>query len=400
MRLPVPGWCADAGKPDNLIAAGLKSRHCAGVLALTNVDAANQQIAAATKLLRPEMTVIARAESRDAAISIAAYGTDHILDPYELFARIVKHALHAPSMYLLDERLTSVPDEPWTPPLHPPRGHWIVCGYGRVGQAIHGVLSGEGITCAIVEADPQLAARWPGAVLGTGIAADTLRQAGARDAQALIACTDNDANNLAVVFAARELNPDLFIVLRQNQRDNDAIVRAARVPLVLQRGSVLAGEVFSLVTSPLIVDFLRLAEQEDERWAEDLWRRIRAITGERNPDRWVVHVRSKDAPAISLAIAGGWSVRIRDLQRDPSNRDDAIPSVPLLLKRGRDFILLPAPDEALHKGDAVLFCGERAARRRMEWVTRNHNVFHYIYTGEERANRLLEKLALRKARAR
>jgi len=399
LPIHVPGLCVDAGKPATLILAGLQSRRCAGVLVLTDSDATNLQIAIAVKLLRPDMLTIARAHTGEAAANLAAFGTDYILNPFELFARILKNAVHAPGLYALDEQLTSVPDEAWSPPLHPPRGNWIVCGYGRFGQATHAALRGEGITCAVVEADAETVNTVPGGVRGVGTQADTLVAAGIRAAAALVAGTDNDATNLSIVMTARALNPDIFIVVRQNQRDNDALFRAARIPLVLQCGRVLAGEVFSIVTSPLIVDFLRLAQYEDEVWAGDVQRRIRAIVGAHNPDRWVVDVRSHPAPAISRALAGGMTVRIGDLRRDPQDREQHLPSIALLLKRGGAFTLLPDDGEFLHKGDVVLFCGAQDARRRMEWVTRNHNILHYVMTGAERTSPLLAKLALRKARS-
>lgn len=393
LPIHVPGLCVDAGKPASLILAGLHSRRCAGVLVLTNNDATNLQIAIAVKLLRPNMLTIARAQTKDAAANLAAFGTDYILNPFELFARILKNAVHAPGLYALDEQLTSVPDEAWSPPLHPPRGNWIVCGYGRFGQAMYAVLRSAEISCGVVEADLEIAGTVHGVcVQGVGTQADTLVAAGIRTAAALVAGTDNDAHNLSIVMAARALNPDIFIVARQNQRDNDALFRAAHIPLVLQCSRVLAGEVFSIITSPLIVDFLRLAQREDEAWAGEVQRRIRAIVGEHNPDRWIVDIRSHPAPAISRVIATGSQVRIGDLRRDPQDRNQYLPSIALLLKRSGELSLLPDESESLHKGDIVLFCGSPDARRRMEWVTRNHNIFHYVTTGEERSSWLLAKL--------
>jgi Trk K+ transport system NAD-binding subunit len=393
LQIHVPGFCADAGKPAALILAGLQHRRCAGVLVMTNVDATNLQISIAVKLLRPDLLTITRAQTGEVAASLVACGTDYIVNPFELFARILKNAVHAPGLYALDEQLTSVPNETWSPPLHPPRGNWLVCGYGRFGQAMHAALRGEGISCCVVEANTEIANTVPGGVRGIGTQVETLLAAGLRGATALVAGTDNDAHNLSIVMMARTLNPDVFIVARQNQRDNDLLFRAARIPLVLQCGRVLAGEVFSIATAPLSVDFLRLAQRENEAWANEVQGRIRAIVGAHNPDRWVVDVRSHPAPALSRALAGGGPVHINDLRRDPKNRDQFLPSIALLLKRGSKFTLLPDDRESLHKGDIVLFCGTNDARRGMEWVTRNHNIFHYIATGEERTSWLLAKLA-------
>ncbi len=397
-RSPVPGLCADAGRPESLVTAGLKSRYCAGVLALTDDDQTNLQVTLTAKLLRPGLLAIARAHTAGAADDILCAGADHVLNPFTLAARIIGNAVHAPSLYALDERLTSVPHEPWSPPLNPPRGHWILCGYGRFGRALHQALLGEGIECTIVEEDTRIADAVPACVVGRGTEADILRRANIRSALAIIAGTDNDATNLSIVINARALNPNIFVVARQVHRDNDDIYRAARIPIVIQFGRILAGEVFSVVTSPLIVDFLKFAQTQDEAWASDLHSRIRATVGEQNPDRWVIDVRSNIAPALSLALSAGIDVSIGDLCRDPSRRDDALPSVPLLLKRGARVVALPGTAEALQKGDQILFCGPRRSRTRMLGNVRNQNTLHYILTGEDRTSRFLDKIAIRKNR--
>jgi Trk K+ transport system NAD-binding subunit len=395
LKSPVPGLCADAGRPDNLIIAGMKSRYCAGILALTDIDQTNLQVTITAKLLRPGLLAIARAHTANNAENIRAAGADHVLNPFMLAARIIGNAVHAPSMYVLDERLTSVPHEPWSPPLNPPRGNWILCGYGRFGKAMHEALLGEGVHCTIVEADTRIANDVPGCIVGIGTAAETLRDANIRTADAIIAGTDNDANNLSIVINARALNPNIFVVARQVHRDNEENFSAARIPIVMQFGRILAGEVFSIVTSPLIVDFLRLSQDKDERWASELRVRIREMMGEHNPDRWAIDVRSHTAPALSLAVSADVSVAVGALRRDPSRRDEQLPSIPLLLKRGTEFTMLPKETEVLQKGDQVLFCGPKQSRTRMQNTVRNPNTLHYVLTGEDRTSRFLDRIAVR-----
>ena len=291
--------------------------------------------------------------------------------------------------------MTSVPHEPWSPPLNPPRGQWVLCGYGRFGQALHQALLGEGIQCTIVEADTRIAEHVPGCVLGRGTEADTLQQANIRGAQAIIAGTDNDANNLSIVINARALNPNIFVVARQVHRDNEEIFQKAKISLVMQFGNILAGEVFSIVTSPLIVDFLRLSQHKEESWASELRLRIRNMMGEQNPDRWSIDVRSNTAPALSLAVTAGVPVSIGDLRRDPTQREQLLDAIPLLLKRGEEFRMLPKEAEVLQKGDQLLFCGPKRSRTRMLGTIRNPNPLHYVLTGEDRTSRFLDKIAVR-----
>ncbi|MEK6748080.1 MAG: NAD-binding protein [Pseudomonadota bacterium] len=399
LPLPVPGLCRDAGLPDTLVMAGLQSRHCAGVLVLTKDDEVNVKIAIATKLLCPQLLTIVRVHTQAFADTLATFGVDYTLNQYDLFTRIFKNAVHAPSLYALDERLTSVPNEAWSPPLEVPRGHWIVCGYGRFGQAMHKALHDEGVSCTFIATEKNNAARAPRhVVVGEATSVDVLVEAGVRDASAIIAGTGDDMRNLAIVMTARRLNPTIFVVARQLHIDNDALFRAAAIPLVLQHGQVLAGEAFTIITSPLVVDFLRLTEQHDEAWADALHRRIHAYTGEHNPDRWTVDVRSNSAPAICLVLARGRRISIGDLCRDTNERARYTPSIALLLKRESEFTLLPVATLEVRKGDKILFCGVKEARKQMEWVTRNHNVCHYILTGEESTRNIATLITPRTAR--
>ena len=118
----VPGLCADASVPDNLVKAGLQNQNCAGVVALTNQDSVNLKIAITSKLLNPNLHTIARAETHDVEKNIASFGTDHIINPFDTFAGRLALALHSPGMYLLYEWMTSVPHETLREPVFPPRG--------------------------------------------------------------------------------------------------------------------------------------------------------------------------------------------------------------------------------------------------------------------------------------
>lgn len=391
----VPGLCADASTPDILLKAGLSRRNCVGVLALTNSDQVNVQIALTTKLLRPGLPIAARAEGVEAEASLRALQTVHVVNPFAVFAKGLGYAIHAPKLYALRQRLAGVDVTLAVPTL--PRGRWILCGYGRAGQAIHQALRGEGIDVTTIEPKAELLATVPGGVAGLGTDIETLERAGVRDAQGVVAATDNDARNLCVVISARAMNPDLFVVARQNQRDNDVVFNAANLSVVMKHGGIVAAEVFSWLTAPLLADFLVLAEDYDEQWREALLRRIEAVVGDAPLKSWILEIRTKDAPALSLTFAAGGAVKLADIGRDTRDRDKPLPCLPLLLAREPRSLLLPSGDEVLHKGDRVLFCGQEDAERQMAWITRNHNVFHYVYTGRESMRPLLQRLRRRRA---
>ncbi|MDP1681831.1 MAG: NAD-binding protein [Burkholderiales bacterium] len=384
LPLHVPGWCADASLPDALTVAGLTHSNCIGIVALTNSDDVNLRIAITARLLHPHLITVCRAESLEAEKNMIAFGTDHIINPFDTFAARLAMALHSPGMYLLYEWMTVTPTEALREPIFPPHGHWILCGYGRFGKAVHERLTAEGIAVTVIEADHARTAPPPGSVQGRGSEPEVLRQAGIETAAGIVAGTDNDATNLSVALTARTLNPNLFMVARQNQHQNEATFRAANLQLVMQRALVIAHKIFALITTPLLPEFLQLARTQGNDWANVLVARIGGIVGEVAPYTWIIEVNDVTTPAIITALQGGRKVCVGDLYLDPRNRADRLPCLALLLMRGNEPALLPLDEHSLAVGDRILMCGLVEASEHINLTLHNHNALNYVLTGIDR----------------
>lgn len=396
----VPALRTDASDPATLLRAGLRQPHCQGLVALTNRDEVNLRIAIAAKLLRPALPVICRADTADVAANMASFGTDHIIDAFDTFAGRFAMALHSPALYLLFEWMTAAAFEPLREPIFPPRGRWILCGYGRFGKAVYRRLRREGLEVTVVEADPARTQPPPGTIVGRGTEADTLLAAGIEQAVGIVAGTDNDANNLSILMTARDLNPRLFRVGRQNEQRNEALFRAAGLDLVMQRPAVIAHKIFALLTTPLLREFLDQAKGQGNDWANQLVSRLSGIAGNAVPETWGLAITEEEAPALWAGLTSGQHVRIEDLWRDPRNREDRLPGIVLLLKRGEQEWLTPDEQTLLAAGDQLLLAGSAQARKQLSWIARNHNAFAYLVTGIERpAGYLWEWLARRAQRS-
>lgn len=384
LPLVVLSLCGDAAQPGTLQLAGLESPNCMGVIALTNHDAVNLKLAITAKLLRPRLTTICRADTQDAAKNMASFGTDHIISAFDTFAGRLAMALHSPGLYLLFEWMTAAPHEPLRDPIFPPVGRWILCGYGRFGKALQARLAREGVIATIIEADPTLTSPPEGSVIGRGTEAETLYQAGIDGAVGIVAGTDSDTNNLSIIMTARELNPKLFMVARQNEHQNDPLFRAAKLNLLMQRGNVIAHKIFALLTTPLLTEFLDLAKQQGNDWANQLISRLGGVIGDEAPETWGLAISPAEAPAVYAGLAAGHMVTIGDLWRDPRNRAERLPGIVLLLKRDTTEMVVPDETMPLQRGDRLLLAGRVEARRQLSWIARNHNSFAYLVTGRER----------------
>lgn len=383
LGVDVPGLCAEPADPEVLRLAGLGHPQCAGVLALNTDDQANLTVAISAKLLAPRRPVVSRAAYHDTEANLASFGTDHILNPFDLFAERFALALRAPSLYLLYAWLTGshrVADPP-----HPPRnGRWILCGFGRFGKAVQERLAFEGIRPVIIEAEPERTEAPQGTVVGRGTEAHTLREAGAEQAAGLIAGTDNDTNNLSILMTAHGLNPGLFTVARQWRAHNEPLFEAARPDLIMEPGVLLAHEVLGLVLTPLLPELLAAAQERDEAWANELLSRVAGASVPDTPTTWALRLGPRQTPAVFEALQHGEDVRLRHLMSDPRHRGRGLPAVALLLKRAGAVYLTPPADTRLRRGDRLLFCGPTGTERHMAWAAEDTTLFHYILTGVDR----------------
>ena len=378
----VPGLCGDAAVPDHLIAGGLRSPRCTAVVALTNDDQANLTIAIAGKLLHPQMQVISRASTLDAAINMASFDTDHVINPFQSFADHLALALRSPGVWLLHEWLTGVPNTTLTEPRYPPHGTWIVCGYGRFGKAIVHQLRREGVNVVIVEADPARTG-CEACVRGRGTEEDTLAAAGVFTAAGIVAGTDNDANNLSIVMTAKAMSPELFVVIRQNRHANDALFQAAGGDLVMHVSEILVHEIIALITAPSLARFLAGTRRQSKAWSNELVSRISAVTEDLVPEIWEIRVGDRRARAVTKALAAGRPIAVGDLLKNPHDRTETLPCIALMLSRGDHAELLPSEVARVEAGDHLLFCGKPAAASAMEWTLQNDKVLHYLLTGRE-----------------
>jgi Trk K+ transport system NAD-binding subunit len=383
--LPVPALTADVTDSSMLLAAGLTHPQCIGALAITDLDHVNLNIAISCKLLAPELLVICRSESHDSEANMASFGTDHIINPFDTFAERFAMMFRSPSMFLVYEWVTSLQESPLCEFAAPPRGSWILCGYGRFGKAVQKSLSFKGIHAVIVESDLAGTQAPAEAIEGRGTEAFTLHEAGIDEAVGIIAGTDDDANNLSILMTARDIKPDLFTVARQNQRTNDAIFAAADICLVMQSGLLIGRHIIDLLTNPLLADFLRQATQQSDEWANLLVSRVVGIVSDAPPETWIMTIDNVQTPALCEAVAKGLDVRLGQLVTDPREITVQLPCVTLYVKRAnQDEILAPDDDMALQPGDQLLFCGRRHAETHMRWTTHNYHALYYICTGQDR----------------
>ncbi len=379
----VPYLCADAGESAHLRAAGIEHPNCVALVAVTETDETNLRIAITSKLLNRKLKVIACARSTDTMKNLGSFNTDHIINPFYTFAEHLTRALHSPLGYGLYTLLTTRPATTPEEISPPPRGTWIICGYGRFGKLVKRHFDYEGVSTVIIEPDPEGAGAPEGCIRGRGTEAVTLREAGIDKAVGIVAGSDDDSNNLSIIMTARDLKPGLYVVGRQNRFRDHELFHAANVDLVMRSSSIIVRHILSLVMTPLTDRFLRQARHQDEDWAQALLDAMRPFGEGFAPDTWAVSVTSDAAPALTDRIASGDKVSLEALSRHPRDRDKHLPCLALLHLGDGGDTLLPPVDTVLRPGDQILYCGMARTGELMDWSLANPRALDYVITGRE-----------------
>lgn len=388
-KTDIPALAADARQPDNLLLAGLKHPKCRGVLAVTNDEQTNLAIAIAVRLLNPAIPVIARARTEAVTANMASFGTNHIINPFERFADHLALAVALPERFRLIELLTSLPESPIPEPHRPPRGHWILCGYGSFGHAVADRLRDTGITLTII--DPAAKDADQG-YTGDGTEARTLRQAGIEDASGIVAGSDNDVNNLSVAVTASEIKPELFVVTRQNHAANSALFTAYGADFTVLPSRIVAQECIAILTAPLLARFLEHLQNLDENSCQHLVERLHAECGGLTPTVWDIRLNAAEAPATWQALMRDRPIRLGEILPAGVDRSRRLPVIALLIERGPDCHLLPGDDFLLRAGDQLLMASPRHAQRDLELTLKNANELDFVLTGRENSGSLLGRL--------
>lgn len=375
-----PMVAADASQPSVLAQAGLQSPFCRGVMAVVNDDAVNQAIAVTVRLLAPKVPVLARIRDNDTETRIGVFGGDLVINPFDRFAEHLGAALTRPQRYRLREILTGLEDEPLPELLRPPRGHWIVCGYGRFGHAVAEELRAAGNTVVVI--DQKNYSEGGVDVFGTGTDQLSLKQAGIADAVGLVAGNYSDAKNLAIAVAARDLQPGLFIVTRQNQNANSPLFAAFSGDLLMVPSRIVAQEFLARITTPLLVRFLNRLPTYSEKKCADLAASVSEVNDHRIPVIWANRLDASQAEGALCYFGEGKTLTLGQLLVGERTGDPRLSAAVLLVVRGRHMFELPADDFLLQADDQILFAASDQVFLSVTTRLFNVNVLDFVTSGD------------------
>lgn len=142
----------------------------------------------------------------------------------------------------------------------------IVMGAGAVGSYLATLLSGEGQDVHVIESDEERAAELQEGLdalvlVGNGASAATLEEAGARNADLLIAVSDSDGANILACHTAHQLGVKRTIARIEEPGLREGVDQLG-VDVVIDPGATAAEELMSLVRQTGVSEIVRFADGE------------------------------------------------------------------------------------------------------------------------------------------
>ncbi len=235
----------------------------------------------------------------------------------------------------------------------------IICGYGRSGQTLARFLEQESIPFIALDHDPQrvreAAAAGENVVYGDASRREVLLAAGLLRVKALVVAYSDAHSALVILNHARELRPDLPVIVRTlDDSEMDQLKRAGAAEVVaeIMEGSMmLASHALLLLGVPLNRVLKRIRDTREERYS-GFRGYFRGTTDQASEQSEALQLRLRSIMIPEGAACVGKSLAEIDLGRF---------SVDITAVRRRNIRgLAPSPETILEAGDVVVLRGTPA----------------------------------------
>jgi len=210
------------------------------------------------------------------------------------------------------------------------RGHYIVCGYGRMGGQISRHLAAMKKKVVVVDCDEKRTADAEEAnldyVLGNAADEGVLCEAGITQAAGLVTVLHSDADNVFVTLTARGMCKDLTIIARAEHVESESKIMRAGANRVICPQGIGANQIVTLLARPAIARLVDITMGGADWEIEE----VRIGSGSR---------------------MAGRSLRELDL------RNKANVSIVAINTVGGKAVINPRPDQVLNEGDVIVVIG-------------------------------------------
>jgi voltage-gated potassium channel len=210
--------------------------------------------------------------------------------------------------------------------------HFILCGYGRVGQEIARVFAEEGIPFVVIDKDQDSITNAEKGghlyLLADATSDEVLKEAGIEQARGLVVAVGSDADSTYITLSARQIRPDLFIEARASSSEAEAKLKKAGANRIISPYSIGARRMAMLALRPAVVDFIDT----------------------------VTYRRGRELQMENIAVKEGSSL-VGLVVEEARHRTKA--NILAISRKGGKLLANPAAEEIMEVGDILIAMGTR-----------------------------------------
>jgi voltage-gated potassium channel len=216
--------------------------------------------------------------------------------------------------------------------IHNLKGHYIVCGAGRIGAGIIREIAHRGEDFVVIEQDEAIADKLLSqgylVLMGDATSEEVLRGSNIDQARGLVCAVSSDPDNLYITLTARDINKDIFIIARANEESAIHRLMKAGANKVVSPSITGANQMAQMLLRPAVADFIELATMTEELELE--MEQIEIIS---------------ESPFINRQL------------KDTGIRSSLNVIVIAIKRKGGEMIFNPSADTLIQEGDALVVIG-------------------------------------------
>ncbi|MBF0573168.1 MAG: potassium channel protein [Desulfamplus sp.] len=213
------------------------------------------------------------------------------------------------------------------------RGHYIVCGYGRIGRTLCNQIKEQNSEVVVIEKSEELLPVLEKDKIlyihGDASNESILIKAGIENAKTLVAVLATDADNVFLVLTVRQLNPNIYIMARAGSDNVKGKLIAAGANRVESPYEVGAVSMALKLLQPSVSNFLDIALSRKQKDIQ-----IEEVTI--SPKSKIINVMLKDS-----GIRKNYNIIIIAIN-----------------KKGGEMIFNPSFETFMEAGDTIIAMGQ------------------------------------------
>jgi len=229
------------------------------------------------------------------------------------------------------------------------QGHYIICGYGRIGRRISREFAAKPIPFVVVENNPKYCQRLEEDgflyIEGDATRDEVLEEAGIKQAKGLITSVTSDSANVFIILTARGINPKLYILARASEEGAEVKLRRAGANKVVSPYTIGATRMAQAILRPSVVDFIDIVVGRNDS----------------------LELQMEEIPVVAESTLVGKTLSQSGIRKD-------LGLIIVGIKHNKEMMFNPDANTIIEAGDILIALGEYPDIQKLEIIAANQHL--------------------------